>query len=97
MLQNLLISVLEVIKYISQILICSLVLIISLHSFEVPFFCLLVPLQQLIIDSNIIIARTILRIDLRAFRVPFDGLFIHLLDSTITNTDFIAYSSIFWV
>lgn len=43
--QNLLISVFEVIKDISQVLICSFVLIISLHSSEVPYFCLIISFQ----------------------------------------------------
>lgn len=97
LLQNLLICVFKVIKDISQVLICSFVLIISLHSSEVPYFCLIISLQELIIDTNIVVARTILRIDLSAFCVPFDGFFVHLLDSTVANTNFIAYSRVFWV
>lgn len=74
--EYLFVSVFEVIEDISQVLISSFVLIIGLYSSEVPYFCLVVFLQQLVIDSNIVVARTIFRIDLRAFGVPFDGLFV---------------------
>lgn len=97
LLQYLLISVLEVIEDISQIFIGSLVLIISFHSSEVPFFCLFIPFQKLIVDSDVVIARAVLGIDLCAFCVPFYSLFVHLLDSAIADAYLIAYSCVFWV
>ena len=85
------------IEDISQIFIRSLVLIIGLHSSEVPLLCLLIPFQELVIDSDIIIARTVLGIDLCALCVPFDGLLIHLLHTAIADAHLIAYSRVLWV
>lgn len=85
------------IEDISQILICSFVLIICFHSSKVPYFCLIIPLQEFVIDSDVVITRAVLRVDHSAIGVPFDGLFIHLLDTSIANTYLVTDSCVFLV
>ena len=67
----------------------GLVLLVLLDAPEVPFYCLIVVLHQLVVHPDVVVAGGVLGTGLTRLLVPSDGVRVHLLGSSIDNTNFI--------
>ena len=97
LLNYILICIIQSIEAVAKVSVRCLILFIFLDSPKIPYYCLIILFQQLMIDSYIVIARSVRRRDLNTFFVPLNCLSIFFLGSSINYANLIYNSCVKWM